>query len=724
LVAGIAIALAGVPVAAQARPAPTAVKLQTQPVLLSLDRGGVYHITGSWLAARGVSWSGMLGKDLAVTFEGKPVARLVSTSGPLTSGAYVEFFAPAVSTMYTSRAVYVLSSKLSLARGVATINAGAGHGKTRSYAASVAVGPKKNCATQNGGCLYEPMAPGDKWFYNEIIANGGSSDLKAKVAVDHQVRSGRARLSLDVWGVTDFGGAFPQHVIRAFLNGHRILQIAFSGSNEQVRSATFPQKWLVSGSNTVRLVLPGTVKNQYDLDIIDIRGFSLAYGRTPIAVHGALTANFPEERTATVSGFHSSNIRVWQLGASGAALVRGTHVSGAGRSHSVSFVAPAAGDYLAVDNAGWLTPTAVTPLPSTSYLLKGKAKLLVVAPRSFWPALYPLVAYHDSHGVPVKLADIGDVFDRFTAGMFDATAIRDYIQQAESQLGITAVLLVGADTYDYHHYIDCAHGGCPSNPQDVSLVPSLYTMDSFYGQIPSDELLVDNSSGAPSIAIGRIPAVTASEVKTIVNRTVSMMRHPSGKRSAVMVAGTGDPSFDTSSDALAAELPAGYGVTKLNEPATSNGAARSGLLKAIQSGVTIANFVGHGNLEQWDQNPVLSIGDVPRLHPNPSGQLYFGWGCQTAYDVDPTDRALNARLLFGGGAALTLGSTGLDLAQPQSELAVTFYHELFHDSSAVSVGQALERAEVSVSAADPGALDPIRSYEIFGDPMLPLTLLQ
>jgi hypothetical protein len=189
-------------------------------------------------------------------------------------------------------------------------------------------------------------------------------------------------------------------------------------------------------------------------------------------------------------------------------------------------------------------------------------------------------------------------------------------------------------------------------------------MDSYYGQIPSDELLVDTA--------GRIPAVTSAQLRTVVSRTMSMLRSPLRRRSAVMVAGTGDPGFAATSDSLASELPASYSVTKLDEPAVSHKAARTGLIQAIRKGVTVADFVGHGNLEQWDQNPVLSVGDVARLRPKPPGQLYFGWGCQTAYNVDPTDRALNARLPFKGGAALTLGSTGLDLATPQAELAQAF----------------------------------------------------
>jgi hypothetical protein len=724
LAAVVCVVLSAAPVLARASArAQVVVDLNRQPVALTLNASGIYRVSGAWLLQHGVNWSGMAAKSLAVTYLGKPVARSVSTKGVLGDSSTVEFYAPGVRTMYTSSAMYVLSNKPGMARQVARVRPGASHGGVTSYQASVAVGPTPDCSTQNGGCIYEPMAPGDKWFYGEVIANGGPSDLSTPVRLDHVVTAGRASLSVDVWGVTDFGGTFPQHDVQVLVNGHHVLELKFSGSVEQVQTASFPAQWLVSGANRVRILLPGTVKNQYDLDITDIREFSLSYPRALEAQNGSLAATLPRRSHVTIGGFDTRPIRVWSLKGGESRIVGGSRAAGVTGDYSVSFTTLRGGEYIANTEAAELAPSAAMPIPPTSYLTKGKADLLVIAPRTFWPALEPLVAYHEAHGLAVKLADVQDVFDRYGHAMFDANALRAYISQAIKTLGIRAVLLVGVDSYDYHHFLDCSSLGCSFNPRDVSLVPSLYSTDSFYGQIPSDELLVD-VGGVPRIAIGRIPAVNATQVRTIVSRTLAFMKSPPKKRSAVMVAGTGDPGFATTSDALAAQLPPAYTVTKLDQPAATHKAARDGLLRAIGNGTTVADFVGHGNLEQWDQDPVLSVGDVKGLKPHPAGQLYFGWGCQTAYDVDPTDEALNARLLFRGGGVLTLGSTGLDLASPQSELAQAFFHEVFQDPGTATVGQALLRAEITVYSQDSSTEDPIRSYEIFGDPMLPVSALR
>jgi hypothetical protein len=324
--------------------------------------------------------------------------------------------------------------------------------------------------------------------------------------------------------------------------------------------------------------------------------------------------------------------------------------------------------------------------------------------------------------MPVKLADPTDIYFRYGTGSPDATALRVYIANAEALLGITSVLLVGADTYDYHGHIDCASVGCPANPSDVSVIPSMYLDDSYFGQIPSDELLVD-SHGVPTLGIGRIPALTSKEVKAAISNELWLITHPGGHQAAVMATGLGEPDFATTTAALAQELPPGFAVTAADETVQGHRQARKLLLAGIRAGDRVVDFVGHGNLDQWSQNPLLSVTDVGSLRPKDRGQAYFGWGCQTAYDVDPTDRALNARLQQSGGAAITIGSTGLDLAPPQSELAEAFFHELFADPTVESVGEAWQKAEASAFAADPATEDPIRSYEIFGDPAMPVSTL-
>jgi hypothetical protein len=353
----------------------------------------------------------------------------------------------------------------------------------------------------------------------------------------------------------------------------------------------------------------------------------------------------------------------------------------------------------------------------------------MIGPPSLTAPLKQLVAYHQAHGLSVKVANVADVYTRFTSGVFDAQAIQDYITAARTTIGTRYVLLVGADTYDYRHHISCAKNACPANPTDTSYVPSLYARNDCsecFGAIPSDELYAGGSKG-PQLAIGRIPATTPDQVQTVATKTLEYLNSSAVSRHAVFAAGGEDPEFTQSSNDLVGLLPSTYTSDRAYVSSLGAKAARDQLQKDIDAGDGIVNFVGHGNLEQWGQPPaLLTVGDVPHLTSRQSPSVFFGWGCQTAYDIDPTDQALNARLLFAanGGAMLTLGSTGLDFAQVQAELAHQFFQELFHDASVTTVGQALEIAENKALAQDAATVDPVLSYELFGDPALPVQQLR
>lgn len=696
--------------------------LSSRGVALTIAQPGLYRVSGSFLEAHGVSWNGELGRSIAVTADGHTIHRFMSTSGSLGPSSFVEFYGQPRNTMYRSTDTYDLTydRRHAVAVGVEHQTRATGAAMT-SYPALYTAAPTPGCSTASGGCVYEPMAPGGKWFYTQLIANAAPASENDTVNLSAVDPTGQASLRLDVWGVTDLGGPGPQHDIKVLVNNHFVLELSFSGSIEQIKAAVFPASWLRSGKNTVRLLLPGTVKNQYDLDITDVRDYTLQYPRMLQASEDTLTLDGRAGRRVDVRGLGDPQAEVWEIGPQ-VARVMGVVAGRRGRGYAVRFIPRVSGTYVITGVTGLLRPAAVKRVRSTKYLVSGHARLLVISPRALWPALQPLIAYHRRHGLSVKLADVADVFTRFSHGEVNGGALRAYIAAAQRKLGTDSVLLVGGDTYDYHGYLNCPSLGCPSNPGNVSLVPSLYTMDSYYGQIPSDELLVDRN-GAPGLAIGRIPAMTPSQVTTVVSRTLAVISHPVRPPVAVMSSGSGDPEFQATSASLAAELPSGYTVRTANEVAAGHKAARQTLLDAIKAGATLVNFVGHGNLEQWSQNPLLSISDVKKLHPSTAGQVYFGWGCQTAYDVDPTDMALNARLLFDSGAVLALGSTGLDLAQPQSELAQDFFHELFHDPAVKTVGQALQVAEDTVLKQDQGAEDPVRSYELFGDPELPVTTL-
>jgi len=708
--------------------------LSSLGVALGIDRSGIYRITGATLRAHGFDWSGVRGSDLALVTHGKAVPRSVSTTGPLTDSSYVEFYASSIFTFYTSRNIYYLQVNHQLALDATAVPA--------SPAAGAPAAEFLGRYQESRRTLYEPRAPNDQWLFGSVTAitppkhANVPTHLDAVINLPAAVRHGQASITFDARGATGFSGPQPQHHLIVFVNGHQVAEQTSSGFVERVTTATFSASWLLRGANVVRFLLPGDVRNKtgdgqdVNIDIVEICTFALRYPHSFAATNGSLAAQLTVRPRVVINGLRSAQVSAWRVIAGTPQRLAGVVMHRVNGGFQAEFAATAKGDYRVEDARALLLPASFAHVHDTGYLLQGQGKLLVIGPQKFLPALAPLVTYHRRHGITVKLVDLVDVYSTYSAGLLDAAAIRSYIADAEKQLGTRSVLLLGADNYDYHHYLTCRHrahnkkrgyyvkNDCTGNPNDRVFVPSLYVDNLDFGRIPSDWAY----TGTSPVAIGRIPAVNAEQVRVAVAKSLLYLRS-GGRTQAIFTAGGEEPDFAQTSDALAGLVPASYTVAKAYNKPTGARKVRVILRNGINGGAKIIDFVGHGNLEQWGMPPsVLNVGMVPKLRNRTQPAVFFGWGCQTAYDVDPTDQALNARLLFAqnGGAALTLGSTGLDNADVQAVLAKAFFQKLFHDPAITTVGQALQAAKVETLAADPSVQPPADSYELYGDPALPV----
>jgi len=718
------------PGAATARAKP----LSSTGVALGIDRSGIYRITGSTLRAHGFDWSGVRGSDLALVTHGKAVPRFISTAGPLSDSSYVEFYGSSIFTFYTSRNIYYLQVNHQLAFDAAAVPA--------APAAGAPPAEFLGRYQESRRTLYEPMAPNDQWLFGSVTAitppkhANVPTHLDAAINLPAAVPHGQASITFDTRGATGLSGPQPQHHLIVYVNGHQVAEQMSSGYVEKVTTAKFSASWLLKGPNVVRFLLPGDVRNKtgdgqdVNIDIMEIRTFALRYPHAFAATDGSLAAQLAVQPRVVVSGLRTARVSAWRVVAGTPQRLAGVAVHATNGGFQAGFAATSKGDYRVEDSRALMLPASFTHVQDTGYLLQGQGQLLVIGPQKFLPALGPLIAYHHSHGMTVKLVDLADVYTKYSDGLLDAAAIRSYISDAEKQLGTQSVLLVGADNYDYHHYITCRHrahdkkhgyyvkNDCTGNPNDRVFVPSLYVDNLDFGRIPSDWAFV----GTSAVSIGRIPAVNADQVRIAVAKSLLYLRS-GGRTQAIFTAGGEEPDFAQTSDALAGLLPSSYTVAKAYNKPTGARKVRVILRDGINRGAKIVDFVGHGNLEQWGMPPsVLNVGMVPKLQNRTKPAVFFGWGCQTAYDVDPTDQALNARLLFAqnGGAALTLGSTGLDNADVQAVLAKDFFQKLFHDPAISTVGQALQAAKVETLASDPSVQPPADSYELYGDPALPV----
>lgn len=239
-----------------------------------------------------------------------------------------------------------------------------------------------------------------------------------------------------------------------------------------------------------------------------------------------------------VSGFTSSSIEVYDVTDPLAPLrVTGTTVAPSGGGFEVSFQTDASAGqrtFLA------LVPGAETPLTGSSvaadlpsdlrtpgaFPAGSVARAIIIAPRAFLTPANRLADYRRSQGYVVEVAAIEDVYDEFNGGLKSARAIRRYARHAYLTWtpAVEFLLLAGDGSLDYRH--DLASSGTDwiptylrfehiEGPSGLELVAN----DSYYAMN-----LVNADAGpqdyVPSIALGRIPARSATDLDQYVTKII------------------------------------------------------------------------------------------------------------------------------------------------------------------------------------------------------------
>ena len=493
----------------------------------------------------------------------------------------------------------------------------------------------------------------------------------------------------------------------------------------------------------------------------------------------------------TVGGFATPAVHLWRVAGSQERLyVKGSSLSangcGSGSTYGFSFGDTAVGKANYYATADPLTPASSAALSLGAITSGGpnSAQYLVITSPEFVGDQHLATLAGDHGGLTYKIVDTQSIYDQYqsSTGAFAATtgatappgdgqvnpeAIRAYVAFAHANLGTEYVLLAGGDTDDYHNYLGCpASGRCKAtNPDNVSVVPTLYQNSVFDGPTPSDNLFAvppGQSTTAPDVAVGRLPAITPSQLDLEIQKSVDWLNGGAQtyKDTASFVAGFpfssnygcgsyADSTFVNASNIMAGQLLGlsafdGH-VHELYEDGTQADdlSNRAKLLSDLKAGTEIVNFVGHGNTQQWSCLPDLQSYSTTAgayaggLTNSNRPAAVFQWGCQATNIQNPQLPNVDSTLLADEdssgnptGATIAVGSSGDDLDIPQEVLAggttlgtgragVNYFYGYLINGD--TVGQALEFAKddlITTWGSNQNFVDVVNSYTILGDPAL------
>lgn len=256
---------------------------------------------------------------------------------------------------------------------------------------------------------------------------------------------------------------------------------------------------------------------------------------------------------------------------------------------------------------------------------------------------------------------IEDVFAEFGFGETTPQAVKDFLSYAYHNWDPPSpryVVLLGDATYDYKDYMKTG----VSNRVPPLMVKASYlwtTSDPTYASVNGEDLL-------PDLAIGRLPAATVDEARTMVEKIVA---YETGDVSldglTVLIADNADRAGDFHADAeeLASGVLAGRDLRKVYLSELGTGGTRDAILQSFDEGASLMSYLGHGGIHLWASENLLNTSQVGSLSPQTQQPILLTMNCLNGYYHFPFFNSLSEELLKadGNGAVAAFSPSGLSL---------------------------------------------------------------
>jgi hypothetical protein len=144
---------------------------------------------------------------------------------------------------------------------------------------------------------------------------------------------------------------------------------------------------------------------------------------------------------------------------------------------------------------------------------------------------------------------------------------------------------------------------------------------------------------------------------------------------------------------------------------TGAGDQSSTLLQALNAGVGLVDYCGHGSVERWSASGVLTSAAARALENAPRLPFVIAMTCLNAYFDDVYSESLAEALLRAeeGGAVAVWTSSGLTLPELQKPLNANVISALF-DGKGRTIGEAILEAKRAVPGPD------AQTWILLGDP--------
>lgn len=665
-------------------------------IRLTVVETGITAVSLDQIRDAGLPFETFSPQALSLTREGQPVPFLVQGEG---RDAALYFYAQAITDTLAAPAVYWLAP----GSGQAMTNGGSDAANAADKAVSYEEQHWENNTT------FLAQASGHDLWLGQLIFAPSSQEIPLDGVA---ATGGPATLTVRIWS-NNQAPPNPDHHVEILLNGVSVADQYWEGIREQTIEVEVTAGILQPQDNVLTISAPGdtgAAGEQLYLDWI-----SLVY-------ESRLDADQRQVHFTPSAG----SVDIHALQRQDGLILDVTNPQRPQRVTQVTFSGRAAhfpaieGHRYAAANPENAHQPVISLVPQWEPLktsLSGANYVAIVADvEGFDAALQPLLAYRQAQGLSVVAVPVNQIYDEFAFGRQTPQAIRDFLAYAVANWDPAPhfVLLAGDATYDVYDFVA---------GKNRNLIPTYLVNTAFAGYVASDTWysLLGDDTLSPSLAIGRFPAQTAAALETMVAKTLNYETNASLEWSSrALLVADDESNFSQASDDLGGKLTAfGFQTEKLymeeNDDTAFN---KDAILGALNRGVGILNYVGHGSIEVWGDEKVLRAEDAGTLANFNRLPIFTTFTCLNGYFNHPQVDALAETLLWaeGGGIVAAIAPSGRTTTNQQVPLADQFYDTLLNGDS-LTLGEALQTAKIA-AAANEDLADVIHTFNLLGDPAL------
>lgn len=329
-------------------------------------------------------------------------------------------------------------------------------------------------------------------------------------------------------------------------------------------------------------------------------------------------------------------------------------------------------------------------------------------------------AHRTKDNMTVTVATTEQVYNEFSSGNPDATAYRRVMKMFYDRAvasGNSAalpkyLLLFGRGSFDNRKILsDSGDNLVLTYQSENSLIETYaYTTDDYFTFLEDREGL-QVPSHTMDVAVGRFPVTTVQQATDVVNKTINYMNNTGkGKWKSELCFVGDDGDYNTHmkmADSLASYINnnhKSYHTNKIYLDAFKKDSleimgrfpvVKDSLLNALQNGLLLLNYTGHGSSQFWANEQILTNADISRL-TNEHLPLWFG---ATSDFVKSDSKSISAgeNVLLNpvGGGIGVLSAARLTYASQNLGLNDYLIRHLFtkENGQHLRVGDAIRKAK-------------------------------